>query len=173
MNNPVNILQEEHQLLCNAIDTARQIQGIKDNDLYHTLMHDVILFFRNFNEMCHHPKEDKVLFHLLENRTEKLTTSFIDDMCNNHEDLEQFISEIVDAHVLHDYRTIRLAMDKYLDELSLQIENEEREILTIADALLNTKETEQVNSEFEKLDARHGVIGTIRNSYYKIIRQLA
>lgn len=173
MNNPVNILQEEHQLLSHAIDTARQIQGIKDNDLYHTLMHDVILFFSNFNEMCHHPKEDKILYPLLENRTEKLTTSFINEICNSHEDLEQFISEIVDAHVLYDHRTVRLAMNKYLDELSMQIENEEREILTIADALLNTKETEQAYHEFARLDARHGVIDTIRNSYYKIIRQLA
>jgi hemerythrin-like domain-containing protein len=168
MKNPVYILQEEHQLLTGAIEKARQIQNIQDNDLYHTLMHDVILFFRNFNEICHFPKEDKILFPLLQGRTQKITPVFVDEMCNNHEDLEQFISEIVDAHVLYDYRTVRLAMHKYLQELEEQIETEERELLSIADALLSIEESETAYYEFEKHDARHGVITTIKNSYHKI-----
>jgi hemerythrin-like domain-containing protein len=168
MNNPVSILREEHELLFNAIDKARQVQNIQDNDVYHTMIHDIILFFRNFNEICHHAKEDKILFARLEGRTQKITAAFVNEMCNNHEDLEQFISEIVDAHVLYDYRTVRLAMDKYISELSEQLEIEEREILTIADALLSNEESEDIMAEFARHDARHGVIASIKSSYNKI-----
>lgn len=168
MNNPVNILREEHELLMDAIKKARQVQTIHDNDLYHTLMHDIILFFRNFNEICHFPKEDRILYPLLQGRTEKINGTFVDDLCNRHEDLEQFISEIVDAHVLYDHRTVRLAMDKYLDEQAELIEAEERDILSIADALLSVPESNEVYHAFVQNDARHGVISTIKNSYSKI-----
>ena len=167
MNNPVSILREEHELLFNAIEKARQVQNIQDNDVYHTMMHDIILFFRNFNELCHFPKEDKILFPRLEGRTQKITAGFVNDMYNSHEDLEQFISEIVDAHVLYDYRTVRLAMDKYIIELADQLETEEREILAIADALLSNEESQEIMTEFVRHDARHGVIASIKSSYKK------
>lgn len=165
MSNPVSILHEEHKLLIDAIEKTRQIQCVQDTTTYQVMIHDMIVFFRNFTEMCHFPKEDKVLFPMVQGRTQRLDSLFIDEMCSHHQDLEQFISEILDAYNMQDYRTVRLAMNKYLNELEDEIETEEREILSIADALLSVKESEAACKDFERHDVRLGVIGTIKGNY--------
>jgi hemerythrin-like domain-containing protein len=168
MYNPVSILRQEHKLLMDAIEKTRQIQQIQDATTYQAAVHDMIVFFQNFTGMCHFPKEDKILFPLVQGRTHKLDAAFIDDICSHHQDLEQFISEILDAYTMHDYRTVRLALNKYLNELEDEIETEEREILSIADALLSVKESEIACKDFERHDARLGAIGTIKGRYRNI-----
>src|SRR6202012_2913757 len=98
-----------------AVETARHAQRIKDNETYHHVMHDIILFFRNFTAIYHYPKEDKVLYPLLKDRTEAMNPNFILQTCNSHDDLEELLCDIVDAHVCHDYRSLRGWMNSYLD----------------------------------------------------------
>lgn len=173
MNNPVQILQEEHKLLLSAIDTARHIQEIDDNELYHKLVHDVILFFRNFTEICHFPKESQVLYPILRDKLDDDGARRLDSIQNEHEDMELLIAEIIDAFVSYDNRTVRVALQHYTDELSRIIAKEEQWVLPLAEQTLTAAESAAIFEEFTRLDKKDGVIVTVRNGYYKVMEQLA
>ena len=168
MNNPISVLKDEHELLLSAISTAKQIQEIRNNEQYHTKVHDMILFFRNFTEQYHHPKEDQILYPIIKGRNKHVSAELIHELCNNHEDLEQLLADAIDAHVAYEYGHLREYMDKYLKELSSQIEREDQTILNIADGLLSTEESGNLYEEFLALDKKDGTKDTLHKRYARI-----
>ncbi len=161
MNNPVSILHDEHQLLLDAIRKAALIQETRDNDLYHERVHDIILFFRNFTELYHYPKKDKILYPLLSGRSDEIDSRTIKALNERHQDMEQLLADIVDAHVSYDYAELRATLNKYMDELSAQITHEHNTILAIAPALLTSDEAGELIARFQELDRQHGTRETL------------
>ena len=168
MNNPIRILQDEHELLLSAISTGKQIQEIRNNEQYHNKVHDIILFFRNFTELYHHPKEDQILYPLLEGRDRRVSPQIIHELCNEHEDLEQLLADIIDAHVAYEYANLRAALSKYLQQLSMQIETENDTVLSMASQLLSNEESGHLYEEFIALDRRDGTKDTLHKRYTKL-----
>lgn len=168
MYNPIKVLVEEHDLLLHAVNTARQIQLIKDNELYHNKVHDIILFFRNFTEMYHYPKEDGILYPVLKNYTTGISPGLISELTNNHEDLDQLLADIIDAHVSHEYVSLRVALNKYLNELTEQVETESNTILKNAEHLLSEQEAHTIFYQFAELDRRDGTKETLHKRYHSI-----
>ena len=169
MNNPIRVLREEHLLLQNAIKTAQQMQGIADNEIYHGKVHDIILFFRNFTETYHYPKEDSILYPVL--KTRSIDPRVFKDLQNDHEDLEGLLADIIDAHVSYDYSTLRILMTRYLNLLSAQIATEDAAILSIADGLLSKEESGNIYNEFAALDKKDGLKETLHSRYTNIANQ--
>ena len=168
MNNPINVLKDEHELLLSAISTAKQIQEIRNNEQYHNKVHDMILFFRNFTELYHHPKEDQILYPVIKGRNKHVSDELIHELCNHHEDLEQLLADVIDAHVAYEYTNLRQTMDRYLKELSAQIESENLTILNVADGLLSDEESGSLFEEFLALDRKDGTKDTLHKRYAKI-----
>ncbi len=156
MNNPIQILHEEHLVLLEAVETTKQVQKIQDNKQYRWLIHDLILFFRNFTEIFHHSKEEQILYPVIKNRAEKMSDRFLYEICDNHEDFKAMIAEIENHFENRDYRMLRKTMDTYLKELVEHIEKEEGEILQISAKLLLKNEIEKINEEFKMLDEKLG-----------------
>ncbi|HEX7413934.1 MAG TPA: hypothetical protein VF411_12650, partial [Bacteroidia bacterium] len=88
MKNPIELLQKEHEIMLQAVATGKEIQKVTEEKLYFSLVHDYIIFIRNFTEIYHYPKEENVLFPMLRNRSEKMNAEFIYEICDNHEDFK-------------------------------------------------------------------------------------
>ncbi|MBL0047841.1 MAG: hemerythrin domain-containing protein [Bacteroidetes bacterium] len=167
----INTLLEEHKVLLQAIETSKEIQKIKDNDRYFTLMYDMIIFFRNFSEIYHHPKEEGILYPILRNRSANLSTEFMHEICDSHEDFKSIMAEIENVYILYDYKQLRILVSKYMEYLEDHIKKENKIILSVSKSLLNERELDMVATEFDRLDNRHGDKAELINSFYKVKSQ--
>ncbi len=156
MENPIQILHREHMILMDAASTTERVQKIKDNKKYRWLIHDLILFFRNYTEIFHHPKEENVLYPIIKNRSRKINDHLMYEICDNHEDFKALIAEMENHFENRDYELLRKTVDTYLIELVQHIEMEEREILHISENLLVKSEIEKANEDFKTLDEKLG-----------------
>ena len=156
MFNPVQILHNEHKVLLEAVETTKEVQRIKEDKQYRILIHDLILFFRNFSEIYHHPKEEHIFYPLIKNRVENINDYFIYELGDNHNDFRAMISEMENYFENCDYPLLRNIMDTYLAELKEHIEKEEKEVLYVSANLLRKNEIEKVCEEFKTLDEKLG-----------------
>lgn len=172
MKNPIRILQEEHHLLLQAIETGSDIQKVNDNIVFYNLMRDFIIFIRNYTEIYHHPKEETILYPLLQNRSENMSEEFIHEICDNHEDFKSLIAEIENHYVMYDFKQLRKAMITYLELLKEHIKRENKIILSVADKFLTETEKENIYNLFEKIDKSNGEKEELKKALYKINMQI-
>lgn len=171
MNDPVKILLEEHKLLLQAIDISKQLQKTEEDATYHHLMHDVILFLRNFSEIYHHPKEENIFYPLLKNRSANMSNEFLHEICDNHEDFKSLVAQIEGAYGDHDYKWLRMLMSKYIVLFEDHIKRENKVILSVANQLLSAKEQEEAAKAFNQLDEKYGDKPELTSLFYKIKAQ--
>ena len=172
MKNPIKLLQDEHKLILQAVEIGKSIQNVKEDKVYYKLIHDFILFIRNYTEVYHYPKEENIFYPLLRNRSEGLNGEFIFEISDNHEDFKALVAEIENHYVNYDYRQLRLTMKKYLKELADHINRENKTILNIASTLFTEKELEILYNKFIELDEKHGDKDELRKQVYKIGEQV-
>ncbi len=173
MKNPIKILQEEHKLLLQAVETGKEIQKISDNIVYRDLMHDFIIFIRNYTEIYHHPKEENVLYPLLQNRSKAMSSEFIHEICDNHEDFKSLIAEIENHYVMFDYKQLRKSIAAYFDLLSEHIKRENKIILSAASEILTINEKENIYNQFETIDKKNGEKEELTKDLYKMSLKMA
>ena len=152
MKNPITTLLEEHATLSKAISIARKVQKVNDEITYRELMHNLIIFFRNFTEFHHHPKEEDILYPLLRNRTENMTEEFVHEICDNHEDFKVAIAEMETHYVNYNTVMLRKIMDNYLDCYEKHILEENKVVLEVASGLISDDEKTMINNEFLMLE---------------------
>lgn len=169
----IQTLLDEHKVLLQAIETTKEIQKVKEDNHYFELMYDMIIFFRNFSELYHHPKEEEILYPLLRNRSAILSAEFMHEVCDNHEDFKSIMAEIESAYIVYDYQHLRRLVDKYMGYLEAHIKTENKIILSITKSILNEHELALVAAEFKKMDERLGDKPQLVDSVKKIKLQLA
>ena len=165
---PITLLNEEHQLLLQAINIGQQVQEISDDQRYYALMHDLILFFRNYTEVYHYPKEEYILYPLLRGRTKQINPEHLEEIFDNHEDFKSLMAQIEMSYEQHDYKAMRRFMLEYLRILEIHISNEDKTILLSADKLLTPAESDAIVQEFNRLDEKHGDKLQLKESLYKL-----
>lgn len=169
----IQTLLDEHKVLLQAIETTKDIQKVEDDGQYFDLMYNMIIFFRNFSEIYHHPKEEEILYPLLRNRSAILSAEFMHEVCDNHEDFKSIMAEIESAYIVYDYKQLRHLVDKYMSYLEEHIKTENKIILSLTKSILNEHELSIVATEFKKMDERLGDKPELIESVKKIKLQLA
>jgi hemerythrin-like domain-containing protein len=169
----INILLEEHKLFLQAVEITRGIQKIEDNDVYYSKIRDIILFFRNFSEIYHHPKEENILYPLLRNRSVNMSPEFIRETCDTHEDFKSMMAEIESNYLAYDYNQLRLAIDLYIEGIQEHIKKENKIILSVADKLLDEKELDIALKKFQEHDENHAGKEELIKDFFKINLQFA
>lgn len=172
MNNPVEILKDEHKLLLNAVKVAKRIQNLSDDETYYELIRDMILFLRNYTETYHHPKEEYYLYPLLQNRAKGMNSEFVHEICDNHQEFKALMAAIENHFVMYDYRLLRITMNEYLVTLEEHIKRENRLILSIAENLLTREELNKVYKDFVVLDKKDGGKDQFRKSFVKLSKRM-
>src|ERR1022692_877121 len=96
MNTYLKLLYDEHSIIVNAIDVAKESESLigKDNILYEKTIRTLIDFFRNFADKYHHNKEEMILFPEMEKKNEMLQDGVIKEMFDNHEEFREMIKDI-------------------------------------------------------------------------------
>jgi hemerythrin-like domain-containing protein len=172
MNNPVEILQEEHRQLLYAVKVARQIQKVDDDEIYRELVRDMIIFLRNYTEAYHHPKEEYFLYPLLQNRASSMSAEFVHEVCDNHQEFKALMASIENHYVMYDYRQLRKTMSDYLEVLSEHIRRENKVVLTVAGNLLTADELKKMSAEFEALDRKDGGKNSLVKGLDKLCKRI-
>lgn len=170
MNDPVKILEGEHEHLMQAIAIAKRVQAIDDNKTYYELLHDILLFLRNYTEIYHYPKEENMLYPLLRNYANKFDEHFMFEIRDNHEDFKSLIAQIENDYLMYDYFHLRKNMDTYLDSLAAHLKREDKIILGAVKKILSEIELETIYNEFIRLDGNGKE--ELQKQLYKIILQV-
>ena len=159
MQNPITTLLEEHATLSKAIAIARKVQQVDDEITYRELMHGLIIFFRNFTEFHHHPKEEDILYPLLRNRTANMTEEFVHEICDNHEDFKESIAEMESHYVNYNTTMLRKIMENYLNCYEKHILEENKVVLDVVVNLISDEEKSTLNKQFQILENGKGING--------------
>lgn len=93
---PTEELVHEHQVIIHVLKTATaEAKGIRDGSAIRTALIEMMLdFFRNFTDKCHHAKEEKNLFPMLENKGMAHNTGPIAVMLSEHTEGRRLFSRI-------------------------------------------------------------------------------
>lgn len=167
------MLLEEHRLLLKAVGITKKIQEISDDKVYYNVLHDMIIFFRNFSELYHHPKEENVFYPVLKKHSNVLSSDFINEICDNHEDIKSGMADIENSYVAYDYQKLRSDTGKYLLLIEEHIKRENRMILSVAPSLITETENKMIQTEFCLIDEKNGDKEDLIESLFRISMNIA
>ena len=154
---PIKILFDEHDIILDAIQTAKNLRKIiHKQETYAQQVFALISFFRAYADKYHHYKEEEVLFPEMAKANEMLESGVIQEMLENHEDFRELIREI---ELLTRNNQLDEAQDKleqYVEALTDHIAVENDEVFEIAKTIFSEKEMEKLYFRFKDLDAELG-----------------
>jgi hemerythrin-like domain-containing protein len=93
---PTEELVHEHQVIVHVLKTATaEARRLRDGAAMRTALIEIMLdFFRNFTDKCHHAKEEKHLFPLLEKKGMAHDTGPIAVMLAEHTEGRKILTNI-------------------------------------------------------------------------------
>ncbi len=154
MNRFIKILYDEHTVIVNAIDIAKQLRSLvgRDDGMYEKSLRKLITFFREYADKYHHHKEELILFPEMNKRNELLEDGIVKEMFENHEDFRESIGRIVAKLDQKDYSAAQEELEKYTEALLDHIAVENDEVFQIAELLLSEAELEKIGYRFIDCD---------------------
>lgn len=154
MTRSMKVLFDEHEIIANAIDTARQARSLigKEDAAYEKLIHQLIGFFRNYADKYHHFKEEEILFPEMAKRNDLLADGVIKEMFENHEDFREMIRNIEKALNEKKYSEAQQQLEKYTEALLDHIAVENDEVFQTAESIFSEEELEKIFFRFEDCD---------------------
>ncbi|MEI8280138.1 MAG: hemerythrin domain-containing protein [Bacteroidota bacterium] len=160
MNNSLKILFDEHEIIVNAIDTAKSASSLigKDDDLYVNIIRQLITFFKTYADQFHHYKEEVILFPEMSKRNELIAEGVIKEMFENHEDFREMIRNIESHLNVKEFKAAQSLLEKYTEALLDHIAVENDEVFPIAETILDNAELEMIFYRFQDCDRDLGNI---------------
>lgn len=163
MNKTVQVLFDEHEIIVNAIDAARQAKILigKDDIAYESTVRQLIYFFRRYADKYHHFKEEEILFPEMSKRNELMADGIIKEMLENHEDFRESIAGI--EKKLEDKKFIQAQqlLERYTEALLDHIAVENDEVFQVAEAIFTDAELDKMYFRFKDIDKELGE--TVKN----------
>lgn len=158
MTRSMKMLYDEHEIIVNAIDTAKQAKSLigKEDASYEKLIHQLIGFFRNYADKYHHFKEEEILFPEMAKRNELLADGVIKEMFENHSDFREMIQNIETALNEKKYAETQQQLEKYTEALLDHIAVENDEVFQTAESIFSEEELEKIYFRFEDCDRNLG-----------------
>lgn len=158
MNNPIQLLFDEHDLIISAAETARQTEDFigVDNERYVKIVGDLILFFRNYADKYHHYKEEEILFPEMCKQNELLKEGIVQEMLGNHDDFREMLANIEKSLTAKEYQTANKILQQYVEMLLDHIAVENDELFQIAESLFDENELERIYFLFKDADNNLG-----------------
>jgi hemerythrin-like domain-containing protein len=154
----MKVLFDEHEIIVNAIDTARQAKSLigKYDVSYEKLIHQLIGFFRNYADKYHHFKEEEILFPEMAKRNELLADGVIKEMFDNHADFREMIKGIEASLNEKKYAEAQQKLQQYTESLLDHIAVENDEVFQSSESIFSEEELEKIYFRFEDCDRELG-----------------
>lgn len=158
MNKSMKILYDEHSIIINAIDAARQSKELigRNDEFYESTIRKLIFFFRAYADKFHHYKEEIILFPEMNKKNEMLADGVIKEMFDNHEDFREMIKSIENSLNEKKYPEAHRQLEQYTEALLDHIVVENDEVFQMAESLFNDNELDKIYFRFEDCDRELG-----------------
>lgn len=155
--NPVSLLIQEHNLIKEAIELAKNCRNQLNNNIkYENSVRQLIDFFRNYADNYHHQKEEQILFPEMVKANEMLEQGIVFEMFENHSDFRQMISSIENFLNNKDFEKSQNKLEQYSEALLDHIAVEDDEVFEIAKSLFDDNELQKIYFRFIDIDSEIG-----------------
>lgn len=155
---PTETLRHEHELVLMVVAAMeREVASIeRDGAVDVDRVTDMIDFTRDFTDGCHHAKEERVLFPLLERR-DRAAGGPVSVMLSEHEAGREAVRAIAGAlpAVAEDpaaRTTVAENLGVYARLLRLHINKENNVLFPLAERILDEADTGYVAAEFDRVE---------------------
>lgn len=157
---PTEELVHEHQVILHVLETAAaEARGIQDKGTIRSALIEMMLdFFRNFADKCHHAKEEKNLFPVMEKRGMAHDAGPIAVMLAEHVEGRRRLANIAGLlpAVRQNDRDAALAvaenLSAYVALLTNHIAKENNVLFPMADRLLTEEDMDELERAFARVE---------------------
>jgi hemerythrin-like domain-containing protein len=177
--NPTETLKHEHQIVLLIMQAAEsEVKHIAETgSLRHERIEQIVDFSKNFTDRCHHAKEEKHLFVMLQQRGIPSGSGPVAMMLAEHEMGRKLIRTIAEA--LLDARagkasamtSVKDNLKAYVELLRNHIQKEDNVLFPMADRLLSAADQQALAAEFERVEAEEMGEGT-HEKYHQMAQGL-
>lgn len=177
---PTEILSSEHRVIEIGIDCLEKMseEAIRENKLDKESAEQLVDFIRNFADRCHHGKEEKQLFVLLEQKGMPVDGGPTGQMKHEHEMGRAYVSGMAESiddaakGIAKALANFVQSAQGYIQLLRAHILKEDRILFPMADRMLTDEDQDRLRSAFHSVEAEHMGEGT-HDKYLRIIEGLA
>ena len=165
MKNIIEVLEQEHQQVHKVVEVmsclAADIEA--GRKVESALLGDIVQFMRIFGEQCHHVKEEKALFSLLQAKGIPTNGCPIGVLTSEHRHSHALLDQLQKACVTYrpdDVNARRLLLDllRSLAELYRHhIWKEEYLLFPMARKVLDATDYETLSAQFEAIESSIGI----------------
>ncbi|MBL0310143.1 MAG: hemerythrin domain-containing protein [Bacteroidetes bacterium] len=171
MNNALKMLYDEHEIIGQAIEIAKQASSLVGNndEQYEKTVLELIRFFKNYSDQYHHRKEEEILFPEMEKKNEMLSDGVIHEMLSNHEDFREMIRSIEKSLSGKNYAEAQSRLEQYTEALLDHIAVENDEVFQMTESLFSEDELDKIYFRFQDSDRELG--DTLKEEWVSAISQ--
>ncbi len=172
-------LKEEHEGIRQMLSVMEKICGdlTQGRDLNADHFEKIVDFLKTFADLCHHGKEEGILFPAMADHGIPNAGGPIGVMLYEHEQGRGFIrqmSEGLNAYEKGDKESIKQivsASEHFIQLLRNHIDKENNILFMMADQVLNEPEQSGIFDEFEKLEVERIGEGK-HDEYHQLLKEL-
>lgn len=177
---PTETLKQEHQVILLVLDAAeREARSIQDSGPVHVeMVAEMVDFFRNFADTCHHAKEEKLLFVKMGERGMPADSGPIAVMLQEHDEgrrLARAVAEALPAAGRSEPGAVAAVRDNlktYAGLLRAHIAKEDNILYPMADRLFSAEDQRSLAGAFDRVEAEEIGLG-VHEKYHELARRLA
>ena len=177
---PTETLKHEHKIVLLVLQGAeREARAIRaGGEVNGAAIAEMVDFFRNFVDRCHHAKEERYLFPAMGAAGFPAEAGPVAVMLHEHEQgraLIRAIGEALDASRAGDARAkdrLAAALEGYAELLRSHIYKEDNILFAMADQVLPPAEQERLAGAFERVEAEEIGPG-VHERYHELAHRLA
>lgn len=148
------LLKHEHQIILLMLENTEREAG-RQAEPDHERVAQLVDFFRNFADHCHHAKEEHKLFPRLVDRGLSLEEGPIAVMLAEHEEGRAYVRLVaaeLDKHEEADAALIVGSLLSFVELLRSHIGKEDNVLYPLADQLLSPTDQQSLLAEFEQVE---------------------
>jgi len=176
---PTETLMREHQIILAVLDAAaREVQRMQETgEVRMERLEQMVDFFRNFADRCHHAKEEKLLFVRMEERGMSREAGPIGVMLYEHDLGRGYVRAVAEAlpRAGNDPVARQAVQDnlaQYIQLLRDHIYKEDYILYPMADQLLLPEDQRALEEAFERVE-REEIGEGVHEKYHELAHRLA
>jgi hemerythrin-like domain-containing protein len=175
-----DVLEHEHEIILKVVEAAEKEAGrIRERgELQGDVAAQLVDFFRNFADKCHHAKEERHLFAKMSEKGMSREAGPIAVMLKEHDEGRSLVREIAEALPRAgegDAESISLIsrnLRAYAELLRAHIDKENTVLYPLALKMTSAAEQRELLKAFEKLEEQEMGAG-VHEKYHELAHKLA
>lgn len=177
---PSETLKHEHRVILMVLDAAEREAGLMDEQgsVRADRVEQMVDFFRNFADYCHHAKEEQYLFPRMVERGVPQQHGPIGVMLHEHDLGRGFVRQVADSvgataqGDAQQFDALRAALRSYVDLLRQHIFKEDNVLFPMADSVLTDDDQQHLREAFDRVETEEIGEG-VHEKYHRLAHDLA